>query len=162
MSQDIYIQSMHISYAILWGIELSVVYDAITIFRNIIRHSTFFISAEDFIYWIFCAIFVFEHLYDISNGHMRWYIILGIGIGMIFYKMTVSKWIVKWSSFIIHKILWITGKIISFILKPFCCFFCKMKKIFRFIRKKRKSFISLLKKKLTMKVKMLKIALCKR
>ena len=60
MSQDIYVETRHIGYAILWGFKLAIVYDAFLIFRNVIRHKNIFIHIEDFIYWIFCAFFVFD------------------------------------------------------------------------------------------------------
>lgn len=161
MSQDIYIQSMGIGYAILWGIELSVIYDGISVCRVVIRHSNFFMSIQDFLYWIFCAIFVFEHLYEIGNGYMRWYMVLGIGIGMLFYKLTVSKWIVKWISFILQKILWIIGKVFGCMLKPFFYIGRKIKRTYGIYRKKRRSLLRRLKKKLTLKLKMLKIAIGK-
>lgn len=162
MSQDIYIESMHIGYAILWGVELGIVYDVIAIFRRLVKHKNFFIYIEDFCYWIFCAIFVFEHLYEIGNGHMRWYMALGVGIGMLTYKLTISKWLVQGISYVLSKIIWVIQKILSFFLKPFVFLAKKIQKFLRYIKKRSRSFFRLLKKKLTLALKMLKITLCKR
>lgn len=162
MSQDIYIESMHIGYAILWGLELAVIYDAFSIFRILIKHKNIFIYLEDFIYWMFCAIFVFEQLFEIGNGHMRWYMAFGVGIGMLSYKLTLSYWVVKGISFVLGKILWLLSYVMSFFTRPVKFVIRKSQKLIRYIRKRSCSLFRLLKKKLTLAIKMLKIALCKR
>lgn len=162
MSQDIYIESRHLGYAILWGLELAVCYDALLILRNILRHKNIFVYIEDFFYWMFCALFVFEHLYEIGDGHIRWYMALGVGIGMLTYKLTVSKYLVKIVSGILKKILHIIGKILSFVTAPIRFLGLKIKKIIHFLRARTACVLRLVKKKLTLAVKMLKITLCKR
>lgn len=162
MSPDIYVESKHIGYAILWGLELAIFYDAFSIFRNVVRHKNFFIYAEDFFYWIACAIFVFENLYEIGDGYIRWYMALGVGIGMLAYKLTLSKKIVKIVSYILNKVKWIVFKIMRILIKPFCIAWQKMRRFLGYTRARIKSVLRLLKKKLTLAAKMLKIALCKR
>lgn len=162
MSADIYLESMHIGYAVLWGLKLAFIYDIISIFRNTFVHKNFFIYAEDFLYWIFSALFVFGRLYEIGNGQMRWYMALGIGIGMIFYKLTVSRFLVKGASYVTCKLAWGLGKIIYFMLKPFRYIIKIIKKSYRFLGKRLKSIFRLMKKKLTLTLKLIKITLCKR
>lgn len=162
MSPDIYVESRHIGYAVLWGLELAVFYDAISILRNVVKHKNFFIYVEDFLYWIFCAFFVFEHLYEIGDGHVRWYMALGVGIGMLAYKLTLSRWIVKGISFILNKIKWLICKIVAVIVKPIGYIARKIRQFFKYIKARVRSCIRLMKKKLTLAVKMLKITLCKR
>lgn len=162
MSQDIYTESLHIGYAILWGLELAIIYDAFAVFRILVKHKNFFIYIEDFIYWMFCAIFVFERLFEIGNGHMRWYMAFGVGIGMLSYKLTLSKWIVKGISFVLVKLFWIIGKILNIFIKPIKFILRKIRKILCYIKVRSKSLLRLLKKKLTLAIKMLKITLCKR
>lgn len=162
MSQDIYVESRHIGYAILWGLELAVFYDGFLIFRNVIKHKDFFVYAEDFVYWLFCAFFVFDRLYEIGDGYIRWYMAMGVGIGMLFYKLTLSKWLVKGCSIILNKLKNICKKILTILLKPFLKTGHRIKRVFCYLRRRSKTVLSLLKKKLTLAVKMLKIALCKR
>ena len=162
MSPDIYVESRHIGYAILWGLELAVLYDTISILRNVIKHKNFFIYTEDFFYWIFCALFVFEHLYEIGDGHVRWYMALGVGIGMLAYKLTLSKWVVKGISFVLNKIKWVIYKILSVVSKPFRFIIRKIRQFLKYVRARIKSIFRLMKKKLTLALKMLKITLCKR
>ena len=148
MSQDIYVETRHIGYAILWGFKLAFVYDALLIFRNVISHKNIFIYVEDFIYWLFCAFFVFDSLYEIGDGYIRWYIALGVGIGMLFYKLTISCWLVKIISSLLNMIK-------AFLLKPFLKLGRGIKRIYCYMK-------SRCKKKLTRTTKMLKITLCKR
>lgn len=162
MSQDIYTESLHIGYAILWGLELAIIYDAFAVLRILVKHKNIFIYIEDFIYWMFCAIFVFEHLFEIGNGHMRWYMAFGVGIGMLSYKLTLSKWIVKGISFVLIKLFWIIGKFLNIFLKPIKFILKKIRKILCYIKVRSKTLLRLLKKKLTLAIKMLKITLCKR
>lgn len=162
MSQDIYMESKHIGYAILWGLELAVCYDALSILRNVLKHKNIFVYIEDFIYWMFCAVFVFEHLYEIGDGHIRWYMALGIGIGMLAYKLTVSSYLVKGISFLLNKLLWIIRKLLVVILTPFRLLGRKFKKLLRILKGRTGCVLRLVKKKLTLALKMLKITLCKR
>ena len=162
MNPDIYVESRHIGYAILWGFKLAVIYDGIVVLRNVLKHREIFVYIEDFIYWIYCAFFVFEHLYEIGDGHVRWYMALGVGIGMLAYKLTISKWLVKRVSFLLNKVKSFAFKTIGFLLKPFCVIGHKIKLLFRFIKNRSKLLYRMMKKKLTLAVKMLKIALCKR
>ncbi len=162
MSQDIYMESQRIGYAILWGIELAIVYDALSILRCVFCHKNIFIYLEDFIYWMFSAVFVFEHLFKIGNGHMRWYMALGVGIGMLTYKLTLSKQVVKCISFILKRLIFGIKKVWLFLTKPLRFFLSKSLKMLAYIRMRIRSFLRILKKKLTLAIKMLKIALCKR
>ena len=155
MSQDIYVETRHIGYAILWGLKLALVYDAFLIFRNVIRHKNVIVYIEDFVYWIFCAFFVFDSLYEIGDGYIRWYMALGVGIGMLIYKLTLSKWLVKIGSVILGTIKIFVLRILFFILKPFLKMGRGIKRIFCYMKNR-------VKKKLTRTIKMLKITLCKR
>ena len=162
MSQDIYVESRHIGYAILWGLKLAFFYDGLLIFRNVIKHKDFFVYAEDFFYWIFCVFFVFDRLYEIGDGYIRWYMALGVGIGMLFYKLTLSKWLVKGCSFLLNQLKRICTKILKVFLNPFFKLARGIKRIFRYLGGRAKTVLGLFKKKLTLAVKMLKITLCKR
>ena len=43
MSPDIYVESRHIGYAILWGLKLAFYYDGLFVFRNVIKHKDFLV-----------------------------------------------------------------------------------------------------------------------
>lgn len=155
-------ESKHIGYAILWGLELAVFYDIFLIVRNVFKHKIFVIYAEDFVYWLICAFFVFENLYEIGDGYIRWYMALGVGIGMLAYKVTLSKWIVKSLSFVLSKVKQFIEKLAAVLIKPFYILGRGMRRIFCYFKRRIKTIFRLIKKKLTLALKMLKITLCKR
>ena len=161
MSPDIVIESRHMGYALWWGFKLAIFYDAILIMRNVIKHKNLFWYMEDLVYWIFCALFVFENIYEIGDGYIRWYIALGVGIGMLFYKLTISRWLVKYVSFLLNKIKEFILKGLSVLIRPFIKIGHKIKAVIRFIKIRIRTLYRLLKKKLTLTLKMLKIALNK-
>lgn len=53
------------------------------------------IAAEDILYWIFNALFIFYMMYRENSGTVRGYAIAGIVIGMLAYNLTISPWVVK-------------------------------------------------------------------
>ena len=87
---------------------------------------------------------------------------LGVGIGMLFYKLTISRWLVKAISKVINIIKEFVWKILFYILKPFLKLGCGIRRSFRYIKARIKTVGTLFKKKLTLSIKMLKITLRKR
>ena len=52
-------------------------------------------DAEDLAYWVGTAIFLFVQIYYTSSGSVRWYFVLGIGLGasaMSVFLVAVRKW----------------------------------------------------------------------
>ena len=68
--------------AILSGAIVRLIYRCISCMRSVIHHVHWVIELEDLIYWIGTAIFLFVQIYYTSSGSIRWYFILGIGIGV--------------------------------------------------------------------------------
>lgn len=114
------------------GVFITFVYDLLRILRRVILHNKFFVSLEDFLFWIFCAIAVFALMYNMGNGNLRWFAVFGALAGMFAYLKLVSPRFVRIQTFVLRKI--ITG----------------IKGLGRF-----------LKNKLTVLYKLLKIILCK-
>ena len=61
--------------AFLAGVFLAVCYDVLRIFRNIADHSTFWIGAEDILYWCASGIYLFELIYQENDGMIRLYVL---------------------------------------------------------------------------------------
>ena len=70
--------------AMLAGNIVILVYTCIRIFRRLIRHSLFFISLEDFFFWIWVGAYLFKKIYNTSDGSIRWFFTIGVVIGGIF------------------------------------------------------------------------------
>lgn len=76
-------------HALLAGNLVCLVYEAIRIFRRIIRHTLFWISVEDLLFWIATAIYLFVRIFQTSSGMIRWYFVLGalVGGGLTYYLL---------------------------------------------------------------------------
>lgn len=68
--------------AVLSGGIVRLVYRGLSCFRQIIHHKHWVVELEDLFYWIGMAVFLFVQIYHISNGEIRWYIILGLAAGV--------------------------------------------------------------------------------
>jgi len=79
--------------AFLTGILVSAVYGAIRVWRRLFRHSLFWVSMEDLIYWVWFGIYVFTELHRTCSGRIRWYYLLGMGTGMFFAGNVICKFI---------------------------------------------------------------------
>ena len=154
-------ENVFLAYSLGMGIFITFVYDLFRIGRRVCAHNRFWISLEDILFWIFCAISVFYLMHTQSNGTLRWFAVLGALIGMLLYKKTVSAFFVKWMS---AALLWVKKlllRILRFIGKPFLFLAQKGKNARRRASQGGKKVAGFMKKRLTAFVKLLKIVLCK-
>lgn len=93
--------------AILSGAIVRLVYRCISCLRNVIHHTHWIVELEDLAYWVGTAIFLFVQIYYTSSGSVRWYFILGVGIGEIIMSVFLA----------------ITGKICRKIVRRYSRFF---------------------------------------
>ena len=161
MSSPAISENLFLLYSLLMGIFITFVYDLFRVWRRVCTHNAFFISVEDILFWIFCAVSVFYLMHTQSNGTLRWFAILGALTGMFFYKKTLSSFFVNLMSGILKTILKFFGKIFKVIAKPFRFLAGKGKKIGRKMANGGRRTKGFLKKKLTACKKLLKIILCK-
>ena len=161
MSSPVISENLFLLYSFGMGIFITFIYDLFRIFRRVCVHNNFFISLEDILFWIFCAISVFYMMHTQSNGTLRWFAILGAVTGMFLYKKTISPFFVKWVSHVLNIIVDFLKKILTVISKPFMLLAKKGKKTGKQITNRGKRMIGFLKKRLTALLKTLKIALCK-
>lgn len=132
-------ENVFLFHALLLGAYITFVYDWLRIFRRVIPHSSFFVSLEDFWYWLYCAMQVFLLLYHESNGTLRWFSVLGAGTGMYLYKKCFSRLLVKYVSLVLGKALEIVRKVFGGIFR----FLCRpLKALYRKITEPAKRFIS--------------------
>ena len=76
--------------AVLAGAIVRLAYRCISCLRKVVHHAHWVIELEDLIYWIGTAIFLFVQIYYTSNGSVRWYFILGVGIGGIIMSVFLA------------------------------------------------------------------------
>lgn len=149
-------------HSCLIGILITVLYDGLLICRKVISHNNFWVSIEDFFFWLFCAIGIFCVLIEENNGVLRWFAVLGAGIGMLLYKKTVSHLYINIMSTIFGTILHFLGKITRYCVVPANKAANVVFSASKRVAHRNKRCIKYLKKKLTVFIKLLKITLCKR
>lgn len=108
--------------SILFGINMTFLYDIVLICRRVLAHRKFFESIEDLGFWIYVTIQGFWLMYKQCEGGLRWFAILGALVGIICYKKIVSPFLIKIGVAVISRIL-------CFLKKKLTCFF-KLLKMF--------------------------------
>ena len=73
------------------GMILRLVYRSVSCFRQLVRHSRMAVEAEDFVYWISAAVYVFVQIYYTSDGSIRWNFVLGIVVGVALSSVFLKK-----------------------------------------------------------------------
>ena len=152
---------MFLIHSLLLGAILTFIYDGFLIIRKVIRHSTFFVSLEDMIFWIACALLVFYTLYKENNGILRWFAVAGAALGMVVYKKTLSSFVIEAASRAFTFIYHILSRILGIVMKPLHFLGKKVQKGSHITLRKGRKLGKYLKKKLTAYQKVLKIILCK-
>lgn len=132
-------------YALFMGIFITFIYDILRIFRRVVPHNSFFVSLEDCLFWVYCAIRVFLLMYHESNGTLRWFAIFGALGGMFVYMRLVSPFFVKYVSWLLQKLLHALGKVLGFLLRPVVRFIKRIRE--RLVRAAKRRAVKIQKKK---------------
>lgn len=96
-----------VGVAFLSGAVITIVYDLLRIFRRVISHGNLWIGIEDFVFWVWTALWIFSVLYRENDGNLRMYTILSMALGMLLYHMTISEPLVEFSGKILKKVFFI-------------------------------------------------------
>ncbi len=161
MSQSIVVEMTFLFHCFLMGVAVTAFYDVFLILRRVIRHNMLIVSLEDLVFWIACAISVFFMLYEENNGILRWFAVLGAAVGMLLYKITVSDLIVSIMSTVIRKIGAFVFKILKIFFKPIGFLGRKIRGFFKVFSRKGRNAGKYVKFRLTSRIKLLTITLCK-
>ena len=119
-------QLINFIYFVITGMLLSIVFDIFRILRRSFKTSDFVTNIEDVIFGIITGIIILSSIFLFNNGELRLYIFIGIGVGIIFYMLFISKYFIKINVAIINFV----EKIIILITKPFIILLKIIKKLF--------------------------------
>ncbi len=84
-------QLRYVGASFLWGIILLFFYDFILAARQRFRHRKVWILAEDWLFWIIAALFVFQMIFELNNGLIRNFFVIAFITGMCVYRKLVKK-----------------------------------------------------------------------
>lgn len=104
MSQVILGELRVVGVALLSGAVITIVYDLLRIFRRVISHGNLWIGIEDFVFWVWTALWIFSVLYRENDGNLRMYTILAMALGMLLYHKTISEPLVEFTGKILKKL----------------------------------------------------------
>ena len=73
MSGRIQYEVWLMALSLVTGAWLMLAYDTLRVFRLVIRHGSFWMGVEDFIYWLYAGLVTFILLYEQNDGVFRAY-----------------------------------------------------------------------------------------
>lgn len=113
---------------IINGVLIGFLFDVFRILRKTFKTKDIITYIEDISFWILTGLLTLYFIFYYNNGEIRFYIFLGIILGILIYILTISKYIIKFSVTIINFIKDIINRIIKFVFYP-------LKVIINFLRK---------------------------
>lgn len=135
------------------GLIIGFLFDFFRILRKSFKTRDFITYLEDIAFWILTGFIVLYSIFVFNNGEIRFFIFLGIALGVVLYMTIFSNSIIKVSVFVISFIKNIVKKIIKIVSIPFSIILKLTKSVFH----KPVSFITLNGKKIFKNFKNLKI-----
>ncbi|WP_094094693.1 spore cortex biosynthesis protein YabQ [Paenibacillus physcomitrellae] len=83
-------QWMTLLWMLISGCVLGVVFDGVRIIETRYRFPRWSIHGLDLIYWVWAALYVFRTLYHSNHGELRFYVFLGLFLGVLIYFLFLS------------------------------------------------------------------------
>ena len=111
------------------GVFIGLIFDFFRILRRGFKTGNILTYIEDILFWILAGLSIIYSMCMFSNGTLRFFMIIGIAIGLITYMLTISPWIIKVSISIINIIKNIVKFIINVITYPFKMIYIIIKRI---------------------------------
>ena len=87
---------------VIVGIIIGIIFDFFRILRKSFKTRDFITYIEDIIFWIISGIILIYAMCKFTDGELRFYTIIGLSLGAIIYLLTVSKYVIKISVFVIN------------------------------------------------------------
>lgn len=103
---------------ILNGILIGVLFDIFRVLRKSFKTSDFITYLEDILFWIIAGLVTIYFLFVFNKGEIRFYIFLGICLGIVVYMLSISKHFITINVKIITVLKTIVMKVISILLFP--------------------------------------------
>ena len=112
------------------GVIIGILFDFFRILRKSFKTPDFVTYIEDVIFWILTGFLTLYSIFVFNNGEIRFFMFLGIFIGVALYMLLCSTYIIKFSVFIINKTKKIILKIFNIIAYPIKLIYKILKKVF--------------------------------
>lgn len=124
--KEVYNQLFCLLIFTITGITIGILFDVFRILRKSFKTADIITYLQDILFWLIAGSIILFSIFQFNHGEIRSYVFIGIMLGFVLYMITISKFIIKYSVFIIQWIkkiisypLHLLEKIIkSFIIKP--------------------------------------------
>ena len=90
MKLSVSAQMMEFIYSALFGVCIGVFYDALAIIRSYIKPKKVITVLFDILFWIISIAALLAFVLLVTDGKMRWYVLVGTFLGIFLYKNTIS------------------------------------------------------------------------
>lgn len=107
-------QLMEFLYSALFGVSCGMLYDISALLRGYLKEKKLFSALVDVLFCFVCVISLFAFLLLVTDGRMRWYVILAVGLGFFIYKNTISGLFFS----LIRSIINLSIKALNFLASP--------------------------------------------
>lgn len=111
------------------GVLIGILFDFFRILRKTFKTRDFVTYIEDIIFWIITGISILYSMCVFCDGELRFFMILGIAMGITIYITTISKYVIKISVYIINAIKGLIKKIVQIIIYPIILIYKATRKI---------------------------------
>ena len=101
---------------IINGIIIGILFDFFRILRKTFKTSDLITYIEDSMFWILTGIIILYSIFVFNNGEIRFFIFLGIILGVFLYMLLFSSYIIKINVKIINFIKKLFFKPVSFVI----------------------------------------------
>lgn len=112
------------------GVLIGVLFDFFRILRKSFKTADFVTYIEDVLFWILTGMSILYSIFVFNNGEIRFFMFLGILIGLLLYMLLLSSYIIKANVYIITTTKKIIISIFKTIFHPIIIFLKFIKKIF--------------------------------
>ena len=93
LHQTVYEEWNLIFISLFLGAFLVAVYDVFRILRILIKHKNIFVHIQDFLFWIFAAIFIYYVYYQYYYGQIRGFFLIFMLLGAFLYANTLCRFL---------------------------------------------------------------------
>lgn len=90
--------------AILWGGGLMLAYDGLRLLRLFVTHRRSVQAVEELIFWLAASFVIYTLIYRYNSGAVRNYVVFGMAVGMILYRLCLSSWVIRISCFFLRPV----------------------------------------------------------
>lgn len=112
------------------GIIIGLLFDFFRILRRSFKTKDIITYMEDILFGILTGSILLYSIFTFNNGEIRLFILLGVALGIIFYMLLISSYIIKINVAIIRFLKKIFSKILHILAIPFKAIYQIIRKIF--------------------------------